>query len=579
MLVYGDRSERVDPRARLTQIEQKVRAISVLPQDAARHSALRDVLIDAGRLLQGVADADFAVAGCDRWSPATIVIADLLQAIAGEFCRFLDGDAPDAVSAITIPADLVLPGCVDLKVPEGYAYYSLYPEGGIDAARSLELPGPVRVLGIRSIGTSLAAVTAAAIGAPRPTTVRPFGSPYAREVAISDDLAAELLGTRDADFLIVDEGPGQSGSSFGAVADWLESRGVPRRRIIFLSSHEGDLGPHASKAHRSRWQGARKAVVRFDAGAFLRQWSAAELEDISTGQWRSRVFDNEALWPAVNPTWERAKFLTRKQGRPVMLKFAGFGDDGLRKLQRAKLLHAAGLTAEPIELVHGFLAEHWLEDAVPLPPGAKPLRELAHYIGTRARGLPAGDPGASLHELLRMARRNVGLAFGQAAAERLDHWESRLSLLQEFVVPVETDNRLDRHEWMMMPDGRLLKSDALDHCHAHDLVGCQDVAWDIAGAAIEFDLQETGTELLANDVEAITGRPIEPELLSFLRTAYLAFRLGQASLSLEMTGSDEAERARLRALAARYRHPLETLLEQRIPAANPRLSSIGAVGE
>ena len=132
---------------------------------------------------------------------------------------------------------------------------------------------------------------------------------------------------------------------------------------------------------------------------------------------------------------------------------------------------------------------------------------------------------------------------------------------------------------MMMPDGRLLKSDALDHCHAHDLVGCQDVAWDIAGAAIEFDLQETGTELLANDVEAITGRPIEPELLSFLRTAYLAFRLGQASLSLEMTGSDEAERARLRALAARYRHPLEILLAQPIPAATQRLSSIGAVGE
>ena len=104
--------------------------------DAARHSALRDLLIDTGRLLQGVADDDFAVAGCDRGSPARTALADLLQAIAEQFCQSFDGDFVDAPLAATIPADLTLPDSVELKVPEGYAYYSLYPEGYIDAARS-----------------------------------------------------------------------------------------------------------------------------------------------------------------------------------------------------------------------------------------------------------------------------------------------------------------------------------------------------------------------------------------------------------------------------------------------------------
>jgi len=41
---------------------------------------------------------------------------------------------------------------------------------------------------------------------------------------------------------------------------------------------------------------------------------------------------------------------------------------------------------------------------------------------------------------------------------------------------------------LLLPSGRLIKADAVDHCRGHDLVGCQDPGWDLAGAAVELSL-------------------------------------------------------------------------------------------
>ena len=60
-----------------------------------------------------------------------------------------------------------------------------------------------------------------------------------------------------------------------------------------------------------------------------------------------------------------------------------------------------------------------------------------------------------------------------------------LERLERVVRPVEIDGRL--HAWSYLRrDGHLLKTDALDHHAGHDLVGCQDIAWDIVGAKIEL---------------------------------------------------------------------------------------------
>jgi len=567
MLVYGDRRERADTSERLDAIDRELRQIEILPSGGERHARLRNALIEAGRLLQGVADAEFAVAGLDGRSAACDAIGDLLLLIAQALCRSWDNGFSGELSLPPVPRGLGMPSAVELKVPEGYSFYAVYPEAYAQAARSLDLRRPARVIGIRSIGTSLAAMTAAAIGAPRPLTVRPFGPPYERRIALSDELAQHLLDDRDADFLIVDEGPGQSGSSFGGVADWLEANGVAGDRIIFLPSHEGRPGPQASERHRQRWSRARSIVADFSGQIPALLEAGINFErppvDISGGQWRQRVFGREEDWPAVVPAWEPRKYLLHVDGLVRLYKFAGLGDVGRRKLERARKLRSFDLVPQPVRLAHGFLVEEWLEEAEPLPSGTKPLTEVARYIGMRARLLPArADAGAPLDTLFEMAVRNIGLALGEAAVAPLDEWRERIPALERRVFRCETDSRLDRHEWLCMPDGRLLKSDAVDHCEAHDLIGCQDVAWDVGGASVEFDLDPSETAYVAAEVGRYAGHVADPELLEFLTLAYLGFRVGQTVVGAELESTCAADRRRLTARQAAYEARLRSLLLQ-----------------
>jgi hypothetical protein len=428
------------------------------------------------------------------------------------------------------------------------------------------------VIGIRSIGTGLAALAAAALGAPPPSTVRPTGHPFTRELRVGPDLAADLIRDPAARYIIVDEGPGLSGSSFGAVADFLEAHGVDRSRIAFLPSHAGDLGPQASDAHRARWTAAPRPVVSMDALLLpdrLASWVetlvgplTAPLEDVSGGAWRARFYADELDWPAVAPNWERRKFLAHAADGPWLVKFAGLGRTGAARLAVARSLHAAGFSPEPRGLVHGFLVERWHSDARPLEPGeplSTEVERVAAYLSLRSCLFPASDgSGASLETLLKMARYNAAQLLGDRRAAALDHWRPRLGDLAPRVHRVRTDNRLDAHEWLRLPDGRLLKADALDHSAAHDLIGCQSIEWDVAGAATELGLSIVP---LAAQVAGACGRPVDAELLAFLTPCYLAFRLGAHRMTADGLAHWPAEAARNAAAADRYAARLDAQLD------------------
>lgn len=510
MLVYGDWSEVADPAERLVALSEQLRAIGGMPDGINRHAALVRALIEAGQLLQGVADCGWPVA------PLT----NLAHTLAHCVVRSLDSQFGDTghIPAVPFPE---LPKAVALRLPEGFAFYALYPEAYVEAARQLRLYGTPRVIGIRSIGTTLGSVVAAALGAPPAVTVRPFGEPFKRKVELPPEITKG-----DVHFVIVDEGPGLSGSSFGAVADWLEERGVPLERIAFLPSHSGDLGPQSNEAHRKRWREAQRVVGTFEP-AFL-----------------------EPLFGPLQPlarggAWQRSKYLATKDGIRLLVKFAGLGATGTTKLVMARKLHAAGFVPEPFGLVHGFLVERWVDEARPLGPDDTPVEDFGRYIGARARLFPAEpDKGASIEKLLAMSRRNTELALGKGAASKLGSFDVRA--LESRVRRVRTDNKLQPEEWLRLGDGRLLKVDALDHHQAHDLVGCQGVEWDIAGLAEEFRLDP---QQQARLVKA-AAHSIDPELLIFYRIAYAAFRLGQSELSGDATA------------VGRYSRSLEHLLHQ-----------------
>jgi hypothetical protein len=344
------------------------------------------------------------------------------------------------------------------------------------------------------------------------------------------------------------------------VADWLEDRGIPLERIAFVPSHSGAPGPRSSATHRARWKSAQRSPADFGERlpALLRDWASSEIPmdspllDISAGEWRRHIFSREADWPAAMPAWERRKFIGCGSGGKLLFKFAGLGNVGERKLGMARALHDARLTPEPVGLVHGFLVERWC-DGQRLGDDEKPIAEVAHYIAARARIFPANpDSGATLRQLLEMSRRNVALALGDTAAGLLKQWAPRLDALHRRLVRIRTDNRMERHEWLRVPGGSLLKTDTLDHHSAHDLVGCQDMAWDIAGAIIEFGLDSREAHALMAATERASGRLVDRELLKFYRVAYLAFRLGQASLAAQACSSGPADTARLKTAAARY---------------------------
>src|SRR4051794_26733771 len=100
-----------------------------------------------------------------------------------------------------------------------------------------------------------------------------------------------------------------------------------------------------------------------------------------------------------------------------------------------------------------------------------------------------------------MARFNTAQLLGEEAAREIDRCLPQLDELQGFVRRVETDTLLHPWEWLRTPDGGLLKTDALDHHAGHDLIGCQDIAWDIAGAMVELDLSDSEEDRLCRIVE------------------------------------------------------------------------------
>ncbi|MGN6154301.1 MAG: hypothetical protein ACTHN4_01005 [Sphingomicrobium sp.] len=567
MLVYGDHSETTAPADRIARLRAAAQRCSAMPPGLERHAAIASLLIEGGRLLQGIADAEFERARMDDPGPGTKALSEWLIAIGAAFTRSWDSGFEDAGDLPRAPTPEALPDRVTLRHPEGYAFYALYPEAYLGAARKVRLLGPARVIGIRSIGTSLGAVVAAALGQHEMLTVRPFGDPSAREIAISDD-ARSSFAIPHAHYLIVDEGPGRSGSSFAAVADWLQSTGIPARRITLLPSHAAEPAA-ASPNERQRWLRRERIVADLspELPDLLRRWlldrigPVERMEDISAGRWREQVYRCASEWPPVFLLWERHKFLAWAGGKRWLVKFAGLGRIGERKLERARLLSSHGLVPRPAALIHGFLVSEW-QEGQPLSVSEKPLAEIAEYLAARSRLFPGGS-GASAGALLEMARRNISLALGPEASASLDYWEPKLSRLDRATERVGIDGRMESHEWIRTPSGKLLKTDALDHDCAHDLVGCQDIGWDVAGAIVEFELSAAESGSLTHALERLRGRAVDGELLKFLTTAYLAFRIGQCTICAEAEPTDSAEQARLVRARARYENALARLLPEK----------------
>jgi hypothetical protein len=201
-----------------------------------------------------------------------------------------------------------------------------------------------------------------------------------------------------------------------------------------------------------------------------------------------------------------------------------------------------------------FHVEQW-ENVQGAPDASTIVLRLGGYLAFRARAFAAtGSGGASAADLLEMTRANAEEALGADAAGTVLERAADPERLGERMRPVHIDGRLHAWEWLRLADGRVLKSDAVDHSEAHDLIGVQDIGWDVAGAEAEFDLDPEQTERLRVQAGA------DPDVLTFLRPAYLAFQLGLWTNAADAQAGWPEEAARARAQADRYARKLAALL-------------------
>ncbi|WP_437895482.1 hypothetical protein [Sorangium sp. So ce124] len=454
---------------------------------------------------------------------------------------------PEALMAVEVPAT------VSTSPPEGFSFYALHP---LDFARLAERlaspPAPVRVLGIRSIGTTLSAVTAAAlrrqgIRAGR-ITVRPSGHPYDRRVELD---TGQLRWVEDgiaegARFWVVDEGPGLSGSSFLAAGDSLVRAGVPRASIVFLGSRAPDPDALVAPDGARRWRSFRSE--RAEGGA---QLPGDAGEPIGAGAWRRRCYEDESRWPPSWTSMERLKYLSPDERR--ILKFEGMGRYGAECLERAHGIFRAGFGLEPRDEGQGFFSYPWLPGR-PLQAdelSAAELKRLADYCAFRASAFPVPSPAAD--ELIAMARTNFSLEMRRELPGELH---------LELARPVIVDGRMDPHEWRRSASGELVKVDACGHGDDHFLPGPADIAWDLAGAIVEWRMPRGARRAFLDRYRRRSGDDPERRLPAYL-LAYTLLRLGHAAMA-SASLPDEGEALRLSAARHRYR---AALIEGLRPAA------------
>jgi hypothetical protein len=529
VLVFNDPACEVDAHAALADCHKRVSRVRPIPDADAALAALIDL---------GIVEAAIADVLCplrDTVLPVLVQLRRAMDALArGDSA--LAGAALDRVSPDDVPRR------IRLSVPEGFAYYALYPSAYAAAVTEWATdsrPGSVVCLGLRSIGTTLASVCAAALapfGIPVVTwTLRPRGHPFDRQVCIDPELTASWQ-PASATFVILDEGPGLSGSSLTGAAAAIRDLGVPDNRIVIAAAWNPEPATLRLAAARATWRRHRVLTA-----GFTRVRAAAvptDAVDIS-GRWRE-YFQAAAPWPAVHPQHERVKFILNEGAQ--VARFAGLGDAGVSTYQRAARLADGGWCAEPARLQHGFLTQPVIggRPMTRRDVGARFLTHAADYLAWLRRH-ESGTDSADVDALTRMLRINAAEAFGDTVTPAIDRLVTDLGRTAEPATRI--DGRLAPHEWLITPAG-FAKTDALDHHRDHFFPGATDVAWDVAGLIVETGVAAGEAERVLERYVAGSGDRFIARRLPFHLAAYLAFRLGYCTMAMESLGGEEQQRFR-----------------------------------
>jgi hypothetical protein len=486
-----------------------------------KRTALLDLLIRAGELEGALLDASCSHAA----AMATIADAVALSLVSRHSLCLEDLSAHACV--IKAPEQLTV------TPPEGFAYYALHPLDFADLAKSVASSGQyAAVIGIRSIGTTLSAVVQAALHAEgvcaQRTTVRPTGHPYDRRTEFSPEQLRWIraMQSHRAEFFVVDEGPGMSGSSFLSVGDALLSAGVPRQRIVFLCSRDPYPPSLTAPNAAERWPAYRSYCTRS-----TRHLPKGADEFVAGGIWRAHVYDDPQQWPASWLQMERLKFFS--SAGDAVYKFEGHGRFGKAVHARSIRVAEGGFGPLPLRFEEGFSVYPRLGGKPLNKQCASPgvLEHLARYCCFRAQNMLAESSANA--ELEKMLFFNVKQEFGIDLATG----DSELRVVKLVIA----DGRMSPHKWFDV-NGALLKVDSSIHGDDHFFPGPTDIAWDLAGVIVEWDLDARKAAFFLDCYQRESGDNPQRRLPAYL-LAYSIFRMAFCKMaSASMEGSEEEPR-------------------------------------
>jgi hypothetical protein len=250
---------------------------------------------------------------------------------------------------------------------------------------------------------------------------------------------------------------------------------------------------------------------------------------------------------------ERAKFLSPDRRR--IFKFEGLGHYGVNVAERARMLADAGFGPACENFGRGYLA-YVKESGLPatrMDLCQPMLDRMAEYCAFRACEFRVHD--SNREDLPAMAAWNLHEEFGIPNRPRAADLQIK--------IPVIADGRMPPHEWLLTAAG-ILKTDGVSHGDDHFFPGPTDIAWDLAGAVVEWEMGEDACSYLLRRYSALSGDQAQQRLPAWAQ-AYTAFRMGYCKMAAEcMRGSEEEERLLLD--YRRYRARAQAALVQPVAA-------------
>jgi hypothetical protein len=245
---------------------------------------------------------------------------------------------------------------------------------------------------------------------------------------------------------------------------------------------------------------------------------------------------------------ERLKFLSRD--RKLLFKFEGLGGYGEHVRSREEMLAATSFGAGYCGQEKGFGIHVVANGPYCRPTDVAPalLRHVARYCAWRMSAFPAPVSDDSLRQLEQMASINCERELSITPAVQL-----------EIEHPVICDGRMPPHKWTTVGDNHWLKLDGSTHGDDHFFPGPTDIAWDLAGVCLEWDLSTSAREFFLREYSRLSGDSPEARLPDY-ELAYAAFRLGWSRMAAASV-ADSAEERRLLREAERYSSSLRHLVQ------------------